>query len=123
VLSPYQFNPLNYNPLKSILEGVVDFERLRSESAIKLFLCATNVRTGSCQLVIIASRSSPKSWFTRLTISVVLIRGSTGEALPSLTFVALFACGETFKEGGVEATCANEPEPLASKIRTIPDKT
>ena len=46
VLSPYQFNPLNYNPLKSILEAVVDFERLRRECTIKLFLCATNVRTG-----------------------------------------------------------------------------
>jgi NTE family protein len=46
VLSPYQFNPLNYNPLKSALEAVVDFERLRRESTIKLFLCATNVRTG-----------------------------------------------------------------------------
>src|SRR5260370_172400 len=50
VLSPYQFNPLNYNPLKSILEAVVDFERLRSESAIKLFLCATNVRTGKVRV-------------------------------------------------------------------------
>lgn len=50
VLSPYQFNPLNYNPLKSILEAVVDFERLRSGSAIKLFLCATNVRTGKVRV-------------------------------------------------------------------------
>jgi len=50
VLSPYQFNPLNYNPLKSILEAVVDFERLRSECVIKLFLCATNVRTGKVRV-------------------------------------------------------------------------
>jgi hypothetical protein len=24
--SPYQFNPFNYNPLKSLLEEIVDFE-------------------------------------------------------------------------------------------------
>jgi NTE family protein len=50
VLSPYQFNPLNYNPLKSILEEVVDFEGLRAQSAIKLFVCATNVRTGKARV-------------------------------------------------------------------------
>ena len=50
VLSPYQFNPWNYNPLKSVLEQVVDFERLRRECAIKLFLCATNVRSGKVRI-------------------------------------------------------------------------
>jgi NTE family protein len=50
VLSPYQFNPLNYSPLKSILEEVVDFEGLRAQSAIKLFVCATNVRTGKARV-------------------------------------------------------------------------
>jgi NTE family protein len=50
VLSPYQFNPLNYNPLKSILQEVVDFEELRAQSAIKLFVCATNVRTGKARV-------------------------------------------------------------------------
>ena len=50
VLSPYQFNPLNYNPLRSVLDSVVDFDRLRRESAIKLFLCATNVRTGKVRV-------------------------------------------------------------------------
>ena len=47
VFSPYQLNPLNYNPLRSVLEQVVDFEGLRRQCAIKLFLCATNVRTGN----------------------------------------------------------------------------
>jgi NTE family protein len=50
VLSPYQFNPWNYNPLKSVLEETVDFERLRRQCAIKLFLCATNVRSGKVRI-------------------------------------------------------------------------
>jgi NTE family protein len=48
--SPYLYNPLNYNPLRVVLEEIVDFERLRREPAIKLFLCATNVRTGKVKV-------------------------------------------------------------------------
>ena len=46
LLSPYQFNPLNYNPLRDALERHVDFERLRAGRGTKLFISATNVRTG-----------------------------------------------------------------------------
>jgi NTE family protein len=50
VFSPYQLNPFNYNPLKAILEEVVDFEGLRRRCAVKLFLGATNVRTGKIRV-------------------------------------------------------------------------
>jgi NTE family protein len=50
VFSPYQINPFNYNPLRSVLEQAVDFEGLRRRCAIKLFLCATNVRTGKVRV-------------------------------------------------------------------------
>ncbi len=45
-MSPYQFNPLNHHPLRDVLLEVVDFERLRRESTVKLFTCAANVLTG-----------------------------------------------------------------------------
>jgi NTE family protein len=45
-LSPSQFNPLNLNPLRDILAAQIDFARLRAESATRLFIAATNVRTG-----------------------------------------------------------------------------
>jgi len=48
--SPYQFNPLNYNPLRKVLEESVDFDMLREKSALKLFLSATNVRTGKVKI-------------------------------------------------------------------------
>jgi NTE family protein len=50
LLSPYQLNPLNYHPLRKVLEEVVDFERLRQGSAVKLFLSATNVRSGKVRI-------------------------------------------------------------------------
>lgn len=45
-LSPYQFNPFDFNPLRNILEKCIDFESLRHCDVTKLFLSATNVRTG-----------------------------------------------------------------------------
>jgi len=45
IFSPYNLNPSGKNPLKSILDESIDFERL-ARSPIKLFITATNVRTG-----------------------------------------------------------------------------
>jgi NTE family protein len=51
LFSPYELNPFNLNPLKDVLEACVDFEMLRKKaSPIKLFLSATNVRTGKIKL-------------------------------------------------------------------------
>lgn len=48
--SPYQLNPFNINPLRDLMNGFVDFERVRSQRAIKLFLSATNVRTAKVKV-------------------------------------------------------------------------
>ena len=46
VWSPYQTNPLNCNPLRALLERV-DFEELRhDQDAPRVFIGATNVRSG-----------------------------------------------------------------------------
>ncbi|MFT0891626.1 patatin-like phospholipase family protein [Pseudochelatococcus sp. G4_1912] len=45
LFSPYDINPSNLNPLRDVLEESIDFERLQ-QSPIKLFITATNVRTG-----------------------------------------------------------------------------
>ena len=44
--SPYQLNPFNLNPLRELLAEQVDFERLRGERGLKLFIAATRVDTG-----------------------------------------------------------------------------
>jgi NTE family protein len=44
--SPYQTNPFNHNPLRKLLERI-DFEGLRRDNeAARVFISATNVRTG-----------------------------------------------------------------------------
>jgi len=51
LFSPYQLNPLNYNPLRQVLVDAVDFEALRrTHCPVKLFLSATNVRTGKIKV-------------------------------------------------------------------------
>ena len=45
MLSPYDLNPFGLNPLREILAESIDFERLK-QAPIKLFVTATNVRTG-----------------------------------------------------------------------------
>jgi NTE family protein len=45
LVSPYDLNPLGTNPLETILADQIDFERLK-RAPIKLFVTATNVRTG-----------------------------------------------------------------------------
>ena len=44
--SPYQTNPLNYNPLRDLIKGMLDFDAIRACDHIKMFICATNVETG-----------------------------------------------------------------------------
>jgi len=51
LFSPYQLNPFNYNPLRQVLTETVDFDALRSgHCPVKLFLSATNVRTGKIKV-------------------------------------------------------------------------
>ncbi|MBI3454093.1 MAG: patatin-like phospholipase family protein [Rhodospirillales bacterium] len=50
LFSPYQFNPLDINPLRDLIERTVDFAALRAQCPIKLFLCATNVRSGKVKI-------------------------------------------------------------------------
>jgi NTE family protein len=48
VMSPYQLNPMGFNPIEPVIKNVVDFDKLRElkNTGPKLFLCATNVMNG-----------------------------------------------------------------------------
>jgi NTE family protein len=50
IMSPYQFNPANLNMLRDILQKNVDFEELNKFKDVKLFISATNVRTGKVKV-------------------------------------------------------------------------
>ena len=48
--SPYQMNPFNYNPLKDLLAEAIDFERVRQQNNVKLFISATDVQTAKVKI-------------------------------------------------------------------------
>jgi len=50
VVSPAEANPLAINPLEPIIRRHVDFDLLKSCSDLKLFVAATNVRTGKVKV-------------------------------------------------------------------------
>ncbi len=83
--SPYQLNPLNINPLHGLLAECVDFERLRAQPAVKLFLCATNVRSGKVRI------------FDNASMSLDAVMASA--CLPHL-FQAVEIDGEHYWDGG-----------------------
>ncbi len=85
VLSPYQFNPLNLNPLREVLEQHVDFAALRQHCPIQLYLCATNVETGKMRI------------FSREDICIEAVLASA--CLPIL-FQAVEIDGEHYWDGG-----------------------
>lgn len=88
VMSPYQINPfpMEFNPLRKALDQSLDLARLRADkSAIRLFISATNVRTGK-----------PKV-FTRAEITVDALLASA--CLPNV-FKAVEIDGEAYWDGG-----------------------
>ncbi|MBP4048537.1 patatin-like phospholipase family protein [Chromobacterium violaceum] len=48
--SPYQLNPLDYNPLRDIIVSLFDFERIRQASPVQLFVAATHANSGQLKL-------------------------------------------------------------------------
>ncbi len=93
-LSPYQTNPLGINPLRRLLEREVDFDVLRDSPGPRVFVCATNVRTG--RGVIFSGQ--------RLSADAVM----ASACLP-LLFKAVQIDGEPYWDGGYSGNPALHP--------------
>lgn len=50
VASPYDINPLNINPLRGVIADLIDFDKVKACTQVKLFIAATNVRTGKIKV-------------------------------------------------------------------------
>jgi NTE family protein len=48
--SPYDFNPLGFDPLRRLLVETIDFEKLRTKCPVELLIAATEVATGKARL-------------------------------------------------------------------------
>src|SRR3954451_820548 len=85
VASPYDLNPLDINPLRDALNGLINFERVRACRDAKLFIAATNVWSGKIRVF-----TGPE-----LTVDHVL----ASACLPMI-FKAVEIEGEPYWDGG-----------------------
>ncbi|MFH3479668.1 patatin-like phospholipase family protein [Xanthobacter variabilis] len=100
VFSPYQYNPMGRNALAPILEKQIDFERLR-QSPVKVFITATNVRTGRPRV------------FRNADITPEALMASA--CLPTL-FQAVEIDGEAYWDGGYSGNPTLAP--LVSELKS-----
>ncbi len=85
VASPYELNPLNFNPLRDLVVDMVDFDKLRATDGLKLFISCTNVETGRAKV------------FSREMLSADVVMASA--CLP-LVFQAVEIDGVPYWDGG-----------------------
>ena len=85
LISPYQWNPTNINPVRGLLESHINFDRLRRFDSVKLFVSATCVETGRIRV------------FRREELDLGAMLAST--ALP-LMFHAPEVDGQHYWDGG-----------------------
>jgi len=92
--SPYTLNPLDINPLRDLLEELVDFDLVRANHGLRLFISATNVRDGKIKI------------FSGEAITAEAVMASA--CLPHL-FRAVEIDGEAYWDGGYSGNPALFP--------------
>jgi len=103
-MSPYDFNPLNINPLKDLIERFADFEAIQAFRELQLFISATNVHTGRLRV------------FRREHVTADVVMASA--ALP-LMFRAVEIDGEPYWDGGFTGNPAILPFLNANDIDDV----
>jgi NTE family protein len=103
-LAPAQFNPLNLNPLRDILAAQIDFERLRRECRLELFVAATEVASGM-----------PRIFGTAEMSADVLLASA---CLPSLHH-AVEIDGRAYWDGGLTANPPVRPLVYECEARDV----
>ena len=104
IWSPYETNLLNYNPLRSLLARI-DFDGLRQDlRAPRVFICATNVRTGLRRV------------FENQELSADVLLASA--ALPQV-YQAVEIDGEYYWDGGYTGNPALAPLYLSTQASDL----
>jgi len=102
--SPYQLNPMNLNPLRDMLEDMIDFEAVCRGNGPTLFVNATNVQKGRVKV------------FTGDGITTDALLASA--CLPSL-FQAVEIDGESYWDGGYMGNPAIWPLVHGAECRDV----
>jgi NTE family protein len=104
LFSPYEWNPLNINPLKDVLEKCVNFEELKLCECANIFIGTTCVRTGKVQV------------FHNKSITADVVMASS--CLPTL-FQSVKIGNDCFWDGGFSGNPPLFPLISRSKSRDV----
>ncbi len=104
LVSPYQFNPLNINPLRDLLGSMIDFDRLRRSCEMPLFISATDVATGAQRV------------FREFELSLDALMASS--CVPHI-YQAVEIDGRCYWDGGFSANPPILPAVLESACRSL----
>lgn len=85
IFSPYEMNPMDINPLRDLVTDLIDFDSVNACDQLKVYVTATNVRTGRARV------------FNQSEISVDSVMASA--CLPFM-FKAVEIQGEHYWDGG-----------------------
>ena len=88
MFSPYDFNPLGFDPMRKLIETRIDFERLRAQDGPELMIAATDVATARPRL------------FRRREMTVEVVLASA--CLPQVHH-AVMIDGRAYWDGGFSA--------------------
>ncbi|TFZ08390.1 patatin-like phospholipase family protein [Ramlibacter humi] len=103
-ISPYQFNPLDLNPLRDLLERRIDFAAIRAQHTHRLYVSATEVETGRAQI------------FTGAALTADAVMASA--CLPQLWRATVIG-GQPYWDGGYSANPAITPLLTLSESRDV----
>ncbi len=87
IMSPYQMNPHNVDPLKDVINELFDLEKLNDFDAVKIFLAATHVYTGKLKV------------FSNVTKDLCTEALQATACLPTI-HAAVMVKGEYYWDGG-----------------------
>ena len=94
VFSPYELNPMGLNPLRDLLDDIVDFDNVNKSRSVKVHVTATNVRTGRPRI------------FSAGEVTVDAVMASA--CLPQM-YPAVEIDGEAYWDGGFSGNPALYP--------------
>jgi len=104
LLSPYQFNPLNLNPLRDLLAAMIDFERLKANCPLPLFISTTHVPRGEVRI------------FREYELTIDVLMASA--CIPTLQ-QAVEIDGEPYWDGGFSANPPLLPMVMETDCRSL----
>ncbi len=88
MFSPYEFNPMGLDPLRTLIEAHIDFAKLRAVPDVDLLIAATDLATGRARL------------FRRHELTIEAVLAST--CLPQLQHAVVIE-GRAYWDGGFSA--------------------